>query len=116
MVSRFVFAIVALSLISFGSEYLVKRESGVSKVMRCIIKAFQNSYKDKVKGSGNAHSMCYLYKVSSRILKCPKKIFFNTQVIRVTREERIDIEPPGCGTRNPDNINERKVKPEKARD
>ena len=46
----------------------------------------------------------------------PKEDFFNTQVIRVTREERIDIEPPGCGTWNPDNINERKVKPEKARD
>ena len=71
MVSRFVFAIVALSLISFGSGYLVKRESGVSKVMRCITKAFQNSYKEKVKGSGNADSMCNLYKLSSL---CPKKM------------------------------------------
>ena len=75
MVSRFVFAIVALSLISFGSGYLVKRESGVGKIMRCITTAFQNSYKEKVKGSGNADSMCSLYKVSSLILKCPKKIF-----------------------------------------
>lgn len=115
MVSRFVFGIFALSLISFGSGYLVKRESGVSKVMRCISKAFQNSYKEKVKGSGNADSMCNLYKVSSLILKCPKTIFFNTQVIRVTKGERIDVEPPGCGTRNPDNVNKRKVEREKAR-
>ena len=30
-------------------------------------------------------------------------------MIRVKRGGRIDTEPPGCGTRNPDNINERKV-------
>ena len=40
MVSRFVFAIVAQSFISFESGYLVKRESGVGQVMRCIKKAF----------------------------------------------------------------------------
>lgn len=45
----------------------------------------------------------------------PKEDVFNTQVIRVTRGEKIDIDLPGCGTRNPDNINERKVKSEKAR-
>ena len=40
MVSRFVFAIIALSFISFESGYLVKRESGVGQVMRRIKKAF----------------------------------------------------------------------------
>ena len=40
MISRFVFAIVALSFISLESGYLVKRESGVGQVMRCIKKAF----------------------------------------------------------------------------
>ena len=70
MVSRFVFAILALSLISFGSGYLVKRESGVSQVMQCITRAFQNSYNEKPKGSRN-DLMCNLYKVSSFILKFP---------------------------------------------
>ena len=40
MVSRFVFAIVALSFISFKSRYLVNRESGVGQVTRCIKTAF----------------------------------------------------------------------------
>ena len=40
MVSRFVFAIVVLSFISFDSGHLVKRESGVGQVMRYIKKAF----------------------------------------------------------------------------
>ena len=80
MVSRFVFAIVALNFISFGSGYLVKRESGVGQVMRCIKTAFENVHKEMVKGSRNT-AMCYLYKESSLILKCPEKDSFSTQVI-----------------------------------
>ena len=52
MVSRFVFAIVALSFISFESGYLVKRESGVGQECGASKRRF-DAHKEMVKGTSS---------------------------------------------------------------
>ena len=65
MVSRIVFVAAALSLISFGSGYYVKRESVFEQVMRCYKRQFDNGYQELIKGEIH-EAYCY-YKVSSSI-------------------------------------------------
>ena len=62
MVSRIMFLVFALSLISFGSGYLVKRTPDTFKeVMGCFKIALENSQKELQKGN-TGDAICY-YKV-----------------------------------------------------
>ena len=62
MVSRIEFVAAALSLISIGSGYYVKRESAFVQTMRCFKKATDTSYQEITEGKMH-EAVCY-YKVS----------------------------------------------------
>jgi len=63
MLSRIVFVVAVLSLISLGSGYYFKRESVFEQTMTCLKNAWATAYKELQKGEVH-EALCY-YKVSS---------------------------------------------------